>query len=128
MKKVIVSAIALSFLFYSCSDNSGKENTEVVKLEAKGGKAYGNILTVNENEFWTRSQIESGEHLAPIEAGNIADIGGEGEVRIFPNESGGLGKRFRWTGEEDLRGPKPRLPNLPLQFKCTTTLCFTRST
>lgn len=52
MKKVIVSAIALSFLFFSCSDNSDKGTEKVEQLEAKGGKAYGNILTVNENEFF----------------------------------------------------------------------------
>ena len=52
MKKVIVGAIALGFLMTSCSDNSdGGQQTEQ-KLEAKGGKAYGNILTVNENEFF----------------------------------------------------------------------------
>lgn len=51
MKKVIVSAIALSFLFYSCSDKKNTESTNTDKLEAKGGKAYGNVLRVNENEF-----------------------------------------------------------------------------
>ncbi len=53
--------------------------------------------SVTENEFWTRDQIETGEHLTPMEAGSLAEIGGEGEVRVFPNESGGLGKRFRWS-------------------------------
>ena len=53
----------------------------------------------SENEYWTQGQIEAGEQLEPIEVGNLGDIGGEGEVRIFPNESGGLGKKFTWTGE-----------------------------
>lgn len=52
MKKVIVGAIALGFMLVSCSksDQGGGENENV--LEAKGGKAYGNVLTVNENEFF----------------------------------------------------------------------------
>ena len=53
MKKVIVSAIALSFLFYSCSSDKGTtENSSAEKIEAKGGKSYGEVLTVNENEFF----------------------------------------------------------------------------
>ena len=52
MKKVIVGAIALSFLLFSCSKNEEKGNEKKEVLEAKGGKAYGNILTINENEFF----------------------------------------------------------------------------
>ena len=52
MKKVIVSAIALGVLFSSCSDKGGEQAQTQDKLEAKGGKAYGNVLTVNENEFF----------------------------------------------------------------------------
>jgi len=59
----------------------------------------GGDSNATENEFWTQTQIERGDHLEPIEVGNLADIGSDGEVRIFPNESGGIGKKFVWTGE-----------------------------
>ena len=59
----------------------------------------GGDSNATENEFWTKTQIERGEQLEPIEVGNLADIGEEGEVRIFPNESGGISKKFIWTGE-----------------------------
>lgn len=59
----------------------------------------GGDSNATENEFWTKTQIESGDQLEPIEVGNLADIGSEGEVRIFPNQSGGISKKFVWTGE-----------------------------
>jgi hypothetical protein len=62
-------------------------------VEAQGDSS------ITENEFWTKDQIIAGDHLSAVEVGNLADLGGEGEVRIFPNQSGGLGKRFEWTGE-----------------------------
>lgn len=52
MKKVIVGAIALSFLLVGCQKGDEKNNDSSSALEAKGGKSYGGVLTINENEFF----------------------------------------------------------------------------
>ncbi|AEL28441.1 eCIS core domain-containing protein [Cyclobacterium marinum] len=82
---------------YPGGDATFKNNYTLVfnRAEALAG-GDGNAT---ENEFWTKTQIESGDHLEPIEVGNLADIGKDGEVRIFPNQSGGISKKFVWTGE-----------------------------
>ncbi|WP_167619858.1 eCIS core domain-containing protein [Maribellus sediminis] len=80
---------------------SAEQIKNTYTLVFNSAESSGRDEAITENEFWTRRQIETGEHLDAIEAGNLADIGQEGEVRIFPNESGGLGKTFRWTGADD---------------------------
>lgn len=60
------------------------------KAVAKGGGAAA------KNQYWTQGQIEKGDHLAPIKAGSMSDLGAEGKPRVYPNEGGGLGKTFRW--------------------------------
>jgi hypothetical protein len=82
---------------YPGGDGHFKNNYTLVFTQAES--LAGGDSSISENEFWTQTQIEDAEHLDAIEVGNLADIGNEGEVRIFPNESGGLGKRFIWTGE-----------------------------
>ncbi|MDN3689969.1 eCIS core domain-containing protein [Cyclobacterium jeungdonense] len=87
-------------------DGYFKNNYTLVFTQAESLDGGDNEIT--ENEFWTKRQIETAEHLDAIEVGNLSDIGNEGEVRIFPNESGGLGKRFVWTGEESSVGSDER--------------------
>ena len=52
MKKIIVSAIALSLVFTGCNTNKTVSETTVETPVAKGGKSYGGVLMVNENEFF----------------------------------------------------------------------------
>ena len=52
-------------------------------------------------KFWTRAAIEAADHMGPVRAGNLAEIGGDGRVMVFPNETGGIGKQFRWPGDID---------------------------
>ena len=54
---------------------------------------------ISDNDYWTKDQIVAGNHLDAVEVGSLADFGSEDEVRIFPNETGGLGKKFKWSGE-----------------------------
>ena len=82
---------------YPGGDATFKNNYTLVFNQAEA--LAGGDGNATENEFWTQDQIERGDHLEPIEVGNLADIGSEGEVRIFPNESGGISKKFVWTGE-----------------------------
>lgn len=60
--------------------------------EARGG------FRINEQSFWTKSQIEAGEHLAPIEPASFAELGREGHALVFPTTAGGIGKHFVWDG------------------------------
>ncbi|QDH80409.1 DUF4157 domain-containing protein [Echinicola soli] len=82
---------------YPGGDGHFKNNYTLVFNEAEALSGNGEIT---ENEYWKKEQIESGEHLNAIEVANLADIGGEGEVRIFPSEAGGLGKKFVWNGAD----------------------------
>ncbi|GGZ17416.1 hypothetical protein GCM10007049_07400 [Echinicola pacifica] len=82
---------------YPGGDADFKTNYTLVFTEAEA--IPGGDSEVTENEYWTKEQIEEGEQLNAIEVGSLADIGGEGEVRIFPNAGGGLGQRFYWTGD-----------------------------
>ena len=75
---------------YPGGDATFKNNYTLVFNQAEA--LAGGDGNATENEFWTKDQIERGDHLEPIEVGNLADIGSEGEVRIFPNESGGISK------------------------------------
>ncbi len=91
---------------YPGGDGYFKNNYTLIFTQAES--LPGGDSAISENEFWTKTQIEDAEHLDAIEVGNLADIGNEGEVRVFPNESGGLGKRFIWTGEGSAVGSDER--------------------
>ena len=54
MKKLFIGALAISLLFSSCGDsnNSSEEANSTAELVAKGGKNYGGVLKVNENEYF----------------------------------------------------------------------------
>ena len=54
-----------------------------------------------ENDFWTKEEIIAGEHLDAVEPANLADVGQDGKVHVFPTEGGaGLGKGFKLEGAE----------------------------
>jgi len=60
--------------------------------------------SVGPADFWTPDQIQKGDHLVPVEASTLDEIGGKGTVLVFSNAAGGLGKTFLWT-EKD-KGPR----------------------
>lgn len=51
------------------------------------------------HDYWRPIEIEAAEHLAPVRVSGPEALGGEGTVRLFSRETGGLGKAFRWPGE-----------------------------
>ncbi len=72
-----------------------KKKYHLVFRRAVKGRAY---PSVPRTKFWKRDEIESAEHLRPLKPALLSEIGGNGYVKIFPSETGGLGKSFRWPG------------------------------
>jgi hypothetical protein len=54
---------------------------------------------VGPDDFWTREEIQSGAQLSGVQASNLAELGQEGSLAIFPDGSGGTPKTFRWPGD-----------------------------
>ena len=61
--------------------------------DARGGSRVGDA------SFWSREQVEAGEHLAPIEPASFSELGQEGRALVFPTSTGGIGKQFIWDGQ-----------------------------
>ncbi len=53
--------------------------------------------SVGSTDVWTKDQIEKGEHLGPVEASSLDEVGGKGRVLIFSSAAGGLGRTFLWN-------------------------------
>jgi hypothetical protein len=56
--------------------------------------------SVDQTEFWSRKDIEAGEHLGAVKASNLDEMGGKGAVLLFPRKTGGLAKRFAWKDKD----------------------------
>lgn len=50
-------------------------------------------------DYWTKDEIRTGRHLGPVRARDLDVLGRSGRLRVFPTETGGLGKTFVWPGE-----------------------------
>ncbi len=82
---------------FGTSPGDVKKNYHLVFKRAVAGK-YDKISSL---DFWTKEDIKQGKHLAPVRAALLSEIGGQGYVRVFPTEAGGLGKSFKWPGKLD---------------------------
>ncbi|MDV6250461.1 DUF4157 domain-containing protein [Vibrio sp. EA2] len=79
---------------YGDSVSDIKENFTLVFEQVKGSGAP----SVTRPDYWTRAEIEAGEHLNSVAAADPTKIGGPGLVRVFSRPSGGVSKAFSWTG------------------------------
>ncbi|WP_462160135.1 eCIS core domain-containing protein [Pseudoalteromonas sp. GB56] len=79
---------------YGDSVNDIKENFTLVFEGVTGSGAP----SVTRPDYWTRAEIEAGEHLNSVTAADPTKIGGPGLVRVFSRPSGGVSKKFTWTG------------------------------
>jgi hypothetical protein len=82
---------------YGSSVADVKERYELVFNEPVAGG--GGARAAGREKYWTRAEIEGGEHLSPVRASSPDALGGHGIVRVFSSETGGLGKSFRWPGD-----------------------------
>ncbi|MFN9029456.1 MAG: DUF4157 domain-containing protein [Betaproteobacteria bacterium] len=63
------------------------------------GRGEGGASTVNERQFWTKQQIDDGQHVNDaVRVESPAALGGEGCVLVFPGHTGGVPKSFVWPG------------------------------
>jgi len=53
---------------------------------------------INDNSYWTKEDIERGDHLNQVTPGDFSQLGEQGKILIFPTLSGGIGKTFTWDG------------------------------
>jgi len=60
---------------------------------ARGGS------NVSDASYWSKAQIEAGDHLGPMEPASFSDLGEQGKALVFPGETGGIGKHFEWDGQ-----------------------------
>ncbi len=84
-----------------------KENFTLVFEEAIGSGGP----SVRETDYWTKAEIEAGVHLNSVAAADPSKIGDSGLVRVFSRPSGGVSRRFDWTGnttEEQTVPPRLR--------------------
>ncbi|MFC2077581.1 DUF4157 domain-containing protein [Candidatus Bipolaricaulota bacterium] len=85
---------------YGRSQASVKRNHHLVfnRVTGKGGPK------VSAADYWTRAEIESGEHLRAVDVGDWSEVGGENRVAIFPGPAGGVPRSFKWPGDKVLPG------------------------
>ena len=67
-------------------------------LEFQTPVARGGTARATREQYWKRSEIETGDHLTSVQARDPSVLGGEGKVRVFSTQTGGLGKSFTWPG------------------------------
>jgi len=53
---------------------------------------------IDDNSYWTKEEIERGDHLNQVTPGDFSQLGEQGKILIFPTLSGGIGKTFTWDG------------------------------
>lgn len=55
--------------------------------------------TVERNDYWSRSEIEAGEHLniAAIRPALPDELGDASHIKVFSRQNGGVPKTFSWT-------------------------------
>lgn len=63
---------------------------------------------VNPTDYWRPDQIEKGDHLVPVQASSVDEIGGKGKVALFRGPGGGVAKSFDWKVDDT--GPLPPEP------------------
>jgi Domain of unknown function (DUF4157) len=80
-----------------------KRDYDLVFNRAKGAGGP----SVGKTDVWTKDQIEKGDHLGPVEASSLDDIGGKGRVLVFSGAAGGLGRTFLWNDTDT----KPKTPS-----------------
>lgn len=73
-----------------------KERYDLVFLAARGRAGP----TLRRADYWLKSEIEAGQHLAAVRAASPSAIGGQGRIRIFTRASGGASRIFSWTGPQ----------------------------
>jgi hypothetical protein len=88
--------LALTGNHFGTSVADVKERYTLIFQEPVAGG--GGARSAGREQYWTRAEIEAGEHLSPVRVSNASELGGDGSVRVFSTESGGLGKSFRWPG------------------------------
>jgi hypothetical protein len=82
---------------YGTSVADVKERYQLIfQTPVAGGRG---ARSAGRDKYWTRTEIEAGDHLRPVRASSVAALGGHGTVRVFPTETGGLGKRFHWPAD-----------------------------
>lgn len=75
-------------------DIKSKRTLKFKKATGSGGPS------VNQNDYWTRTQIEDGAHLKAVSVTSSSDIGGKSLVRIFTRKGGGGSREFKWSGSK----------------------------
>lgn len=56
--------------------------------------------------YWTPAEIEAGQQLNKVVAAGPGDFGRAGEARLLGRASGGVSKRFTWSGGPDAEPPR----------------------
>jgi len=82
----------------------GQHGTTIAQVKGSYHLAFlaaeeGGGGSVSSNDFWLKDEIQRGEQVDPLILGSPADLGGVGEVRIYPDITGGQAKGFKWRGE-----------------------------
>jgi hypothetical protein len=90
--------LALTGTTYGSSVADIKERYTLVFNEPVAGRR--GARAAGREQYWTKDEIEAGEHLSPVQVSNLDALGGSGRVRLFPSETGGFGRVFRWPGED----------------------------
>ena len=54
---------------------------------------------VSADDFWTRDQIRRGDQVESVDVRDMSALGGEGNVLLFPDVTGGQPKGFSWPGD-----------------------------
>ena len=99
---------------YGRSIKDIKKNYELVFRKAEPLSEYRNVARTR---FWKKDEIENASHLRPLRPALLSELGGNGYVRIFPSETGGLGMRFRWPEEVPSRSRERGWLKSPFQIK-----------
>jgi hypothetical protein len=82
---------------YGSSVSGVKEHYDLIFNRAVGGS--GGQASVNDNQFWTIVQVQSGAQInSAVHVAEPSDLGGPGTALIFPDVTGGVPKRFSWPG------------------------------
>ncbi len=87
--------------FIAATDNNYGSTVEEIKTNytlvfesvvGSGGPS------VRREDYWKQSEIVAGDHLNSVAGADPTAIGGPGLVRVFSRPSGGVSRRFVWSG------------------------------